>query len=43
LGLDKSLEAVADPDADLHGKGLEASRRPKRAGKPKKERDDYDF
>lgn len=43
LGLDKSLEAVADPDADLHGKALEASRRPKRAGKPRKERDDYDF
>lgn len=43
LGLDKSLEAAADPDADLHGKALEASRRPKRAGKPRKERDDYDF
>lgn len=43
LGLDKSLEAVADPDADLHGKALEASRRPKRAGKPRKDRDDYDF
>ncbi len=42
-GLDKSLEAVADPDADLHGKALEASRRPKRAGKPRKDRDDYDF
>jgi transcriptional regulator with XRE-family HTH domain len=43
LGLDKSLEAVADPDADLHGKALEASRRPKRAGKPRNVRDDYDF
>ena len=43
LGIDKSLEAVADPDTDLHGKALEASRRPKRAGKPRKERDDYDF
>lgn len=43
LGLDKSLEAVADPDTDLHGKALEASRRPTRAGKPKKARDDYDF
>lgn len=43
LGLDKSLAAVADPDTDLHGKALEASRRPKRAGKPKKERDNYDF
>lgn len=43
LGLDKTLEAVADPDVDLHGKALEASRRPKRAGKPRRERDDYDF
>ena len=43
LGLDKSLEAVADPDADLHGKALEASRRPTRAGKVRKARDDYDF
>ena len=43
LGLDKSLAAVADPDTDLHGKALEASRRPKRAGKSKKEREDYDF
>jgi transcriptional regulator with XRE-family HTH domain len=43
LGLDKSLEAIADPDADLHGKALEASRRPKRAGKPRKDRAEYDF
>ena len=46
LGLDKSLEAVADPDTDLHGKALEASRRPKRAGKSSKSikaSDDYDF
>ncbi len=43
LGLDKSLEAVADPDTDLHGKALEASRRPTRAGKSRKARDDYDF
>ena len=43
LGLDKSLEAIADPDADLHGKALEASRRPKRAGKSSKASDDYDF
>jgi transcriptional regulator with XRE-family HTH domain len=43
LGLDKSLEGVADPDTDLHGKALEASRRPKRAGKPRSDRDDYDF
>lgn len=43
LGLDTSLNAVADPDNDLHGKALEASRRPARAGKPRKQDDDYDF
>lgn len=43
LGLENSLSAVADPDADLHGKALEASRRPKRASKPRKISDDYDF
>lgn len=43
LGLDKSLDAVADPDGDLHGKALEASRRPMRAGKGRKASDDYDF
>ena len=43
LGLDKSLDAVADPDTDLHGKALEASRRPTRAGKSRKASDDYDF
>ena len=43
LGLDKSLGAVADPDADLHGKALEASRRPTRVGKSRKISDDYDF
>ncbi|GHT95034.1 hypothetical protein FACS1894116_09910 [Betaproteobacteria bacterium] len=43
LGLDKTLDAVADPDTDLHGKALEASRRPTRAGKPRKPGNDYDF
>lgn len=43
LGLDKSLDAVADPDSDLHGKALEASRRPTRAGRAWKVVDDYDF
>lgn len=43
LGLDKSLSAVADPDSDLHGKALEAARRPKRAGKARKANDNYDF
>ena len=43
LGLDKSLDAVADPDMDVHGKALEASRRPTRAGKSSKNGDEYDF
>lgn len=43
LGLDRTLKGVADPDADLHGKALEAARRPTRAGKPRKASDDYDF
>lgn len=43
LGLEKSLDAVADPDTDAHGKGLEASRRPMRAGRPRKAGNDYDF
>ena len=43
LGLERSLDAVADPDGDLHGKALEASRRPVRAGKSRKASDDYDF
>jgi transcriptional regulator with XRE-family HTH domain len=43
LGLDKTLDAVADPDTDLHGKALEASRRPTRAGKPRKAGNEYDF
>ena len=43
LGLEQAFDAVADPDADLHGKALEASRRPMRAGKPRKVSDDYDF
>ena len=30
LGLDRTLNGVADPDADLHGKALEAARRPTR-------------
>lgn len=43
LGLDKTLEGVADPDADQHGKALEASRRPTRAGRSRKVSDEYDF
>ncbi|HEX5674092.1 MAG TPA: helix-turn-helix domain-containing protein [Azonexus sp.] len=43
LGLEKSLDSVADPDGDVHGKALEAARRPTRAGKPRKASNDYDF
>ena len=43
LGLEKSLDSVADPDGDVHGKALEAARRPSRAGKPRKASNDYDF
>src|SRR6266511_5440889 len=43
LGLDKTLDAVAHPDSDLHGKTLEASRRPARVRKSQKSKDEYDF
>ena len=43
LGLDKTLEGVAQPDADTHGKTLEASRRPERVRKSQKLTDEYDF
>lgn len=43
LGLEKTLAAVADPDADLHGKALEASRRPARVRKSQKPKNEYDF
>jgi hypothetical protein len=43
LGLEKTLDGVAHPDADLHGKTLEASRRPMRVRKSQKSKDDYDF
>src|ERR1700704_3033178 len=33
LGLEKTLDGVANPDSDTHGKALEASRRPKRVRK----------
>ena len=33
LGLERTLEAVADPDRDTHGKTLEAARRPQRVRK----------
>ena len=49
LGLERTLDALADPEADLHGKALEAARRPLRAGKPRisrlsrRARKDHDF
>src|SRR3990170_1532432 len=43
LGLDNSLDSVADPDADTHGKALEASRRPARVRKSKQSKSEYDF
>jgi len=43
LGLDKTLDGVAHPDADIHGKTLEASRRPARVRKSRKSKNEYDF
>ena len=43
LGLDKTLDGVAHPDSDTHGKTLEASRRPERVRKSQKAKDEYDF
>lgn len=42
LGLDRTLDGVADPDKDTHGKTLEASRRPRRARKSQP-KNQYDF
>ena len=43
IGLNKTLEGVAHPDADVHGKTLEASRRPTRVRKSQKSKNEYDF
>jgi hypothetical protein len=43
LGLDRTLDAVAHPDSDSHGKALEASRRPARIRRSRKPADEYDF
>ena len=43
LGLDRTLEAVADPDKDTHGKTLEAARRPQRVRKRQTPKDEYGF
>ena len=42
LGLDRTLDAVAHPDSDTHGKTLEAAHRPKRPRKTVS-KDEYDF
>ncbi len=43
LGLERTLDAVANPDTDLHGKTLEVSRLPKRVRAPRSTKDEYDF
>jgi transcriptional regulator with XRE-family HTH domain len=43
LGLDKTLDGVAHPDSDIHGKTLEASRRPARVRKSRKSKNEYAF
>ena len=43
LGLDKTLDEVAHPDTDTHGKTLESSRRPVRVRKSQKSKNEYDF
>jgi transcriptional regulator with XRE-family HTH domain len=43
LGLDNTLDGVAHPDSDTHGKTLEASRRPARVRKSQKSKNEYDF
>ncbi len=43
LGLESTLDALAHPDADNHGKTLETSRLPKRVRKPRSSKDEYDF
>jgi transcriptional regulator with XRE-family HTH domain len=43
LGLDKTLDGVAHPDVDVHGKTLEAARLPARVRKSHKSKNEYDF
>ncbi len=43
LGLEGTLQGVAHPDTDTHGKTLEASHRPTRVRKPRQSKDEYDF
>lgn len=46
LGLERGLLTLADPDADAHGKALEAAKRRTRVGRARgllKVKDEYDF
>lgn len=43
LWMDRTRDAVANPDADSHGKTLETARLPKRVRKPLPAKDEYDF
>lgn len=43
LGLDGTLDPVANPDLDTHGKTLESSRAPKRARTKETGKGRYDF
>ena len=43
LGLDGTLDSVANPDLDTHGKTLESSRAPKRARTRQTGKGRYDF
>jgi DNA-binding XRE family transcriptional regulator len=43
LGLENSLDGVAHPDTDTHGKTLEASRMPARVRKSQRSKNEYDF
>jgi transcriptional regulator with XRE-family HTH domain len=43
LGLDDTLDPVANPDLDAHGKTLESSRAPKRARTKATAKGRYDF
>lgn len=43
LGLEHTLDAVAHPDTDSHGKTLEVARMPKRIRKPRVAKNEYDF
>jgi hypothetical protein len=42
-GARRTLDGVANPDADTHGKVMEASRRPQRIRKPQQSINEYDF